>query len=199
MNLADKLTGRSGYGQYYSRLKMTLVRPAAQVSSLAILTIFTVVFFLSFAIVPTFKTIATLKREIEDAENVEGKLRQKIHSLEQAETLFGQVSPNLDSLNQVLPAEPEFERLAWQLHWLVGKNQLVLVNGSFGEFEPDFIPVSLTVKGSYLAIKAFVADLNQIDRLIEVEELVISSKSLRSGTDALTANFKLKAFYLSSL
>lgn len=199
MNLADKLTGRNSYGQYYGRLKILLQRPVARVSSLAALTIFTVVFFVSFAIIPTFKTIASLKREIEDAKIVEAKLQQKIHSLNQAETLYSQIAPDLEILNRVLPADPEFERLVWQLHWLVSKNRLTLVNGSFSEFQPDFIPVNLGLKGSYLAIKALVADLNQIDRLIEVEELVISSKSLRSGSDALTANLKLKAFYLTAL
>src|SRR3989304_8007269 len=135
MNLADKLTGRSSYGQYYGRLKIILNRPVAQVSGLVSLTIFTIVFFLSFSIVPTFKTIASLKKEIEDTKNVEAKLQQKIHSLNKVETLYAQVLPNLEVLNQVLPTDPEFERLAWQIHWLINKNQLGLVNGSFSEFD----------------------------------------------------------------
>lgn len=195
MNLADKLTGRSGYGQYYGRLKILLTRPATQISGLVTLTLFTVVFFLIFAIIPTFKTIASLKREIEDAKNVEGKLQQKIHSLNQAETLYAQVAPELDPLDKILPPQPELERLAWQLHFLAAKNQLILSSGSFTEFEPDFIPISLTVKGNYLTIKAFVNDLNRLDRLLEIEELVISSKSVRADDKTLTANLKLKAFY----
>ncbi len=199
MNLSEKLTGRTSYHQYYGRLKMLLDRPATKVSSLATLTIFTVIGFISFAILPTFKTIASLKREIEDAKTVEAKLQQKIYSLNQAETLFGQVSPNLDSLNQVLPAEPGLERLAWQLHWLASSRQLTIASGSFSEFEPDFIPVSLTLTGSYPDLKAFIGDLNRLDRLIGVDELVISSKSVRSGSNTLTANLKLKAFYLPTL
>ena len=81
MNLADKLTGRSSYHQYYSRLKMVIERPTTKVSGLGILTVFTVVGFTIFAILPTFKTIASLKREIEDAKTVEAKLQQKIYSL----------------------------------------------------------------------------------------------------------------------
>ncbi|MBU2051823.1 type 4a pilus biogenesis protein PilO [Patescibacteria group bacterium] len=198
MNLSEKLSGRTSYGQYYTRMKMILNRPSAKVSGLATLTVFTVVFFTFFAVLPTFKTIASLKREIEDAKNTEAKLQQKIHSLDQAETLFTTVAPNLNILNQVLPSEPEFERLAWQLHWLANKNQLTLISGSISEFEPTFVPVTLTLKGNYLAIKAFMADLNRLDRLIEVEETTINSKSVRLSGDSLTANLKLKAYYLSS-
>lgn len=199
MNLADKLTGRNSYSQYYSRLKLIIERPATKVSGLVILTIFTVIGFTVFAILPTFKTIASLKREIEDAKTVEAKLQQKIHSLNQAESLYAKITPGLSSLNQVLPAEPEFERLAWQIHWLANQNRVTITNGSFSEFQTDFIPVTLGIRGNYLAIKAFIAGLNRIDRLIAVEELTISSKNVRLGGESLTANLKLKAFYLSSL
>ena len=199
MNLADKLTGRSSYHQYYSRLKMVIERPTTKVSGLGILTVFTVVGFTIFAILPTFKTIASLKREIEDAKTVEAKLQQKIHSLTQAEDLYAQAAANVSVLNQALPAEPEFERLAWQLQWLAGQDGVTIINGSFSEFQTDFIPVSLGIRGSYLAIKAFVADLNRLDRLIAVEEITISSKNVRQSGEGLTANLKLKAFYLSSL
>ena len=210
MNLGEKLTGRTSYNQYYTRLKMVLERPAAKVSSLASLTIFTVVFFLSFAILPTFKTIASLKREITDAKTTEAKLQQKIQSLNQAETLYAQIAPNLEILNQVLPSDPEFERLAWQLNWLAISHQLTIVSGSFTEFpvtgavevkpnEANTIEVALSLKGSYPSLKAFIADLNQLDRLIAVEEAIITSKSVRTAEDALTTNLKLKAFYLPSL
>lgn len=199
MNLSDKLTGRTSYHQYYSRLKMVLDRPATKVSSLATLTIFTVIGFISFAILPTFKTIASLKREIADGKTVEAKLQQKIYSLNQAETLFGKISPGLDSLNQVLPPEPELERLAWQLHYLANSRQLTIASGSFDEAGTDFIPVTLTLSGSYPALKAFIVDLNRIDRLIEVTEITIVSKSVRSGSNTLTANLQLKAFYLTAI
>lgn len=199
MNLSEKLTGRTGYYQYYSRLKMALDRPATKVSSLATLTIFTVIGFISFAILPTFKTIASLQREIADGKTVEAKLQQKIYSLNQAETLFGKISPGLDSLNLVLPPEPELERLAWQLHYLANSRQLTIASGSFDEAEADFIPVTLTLTGGYPALKAFILDLNRIDRLIEVTEINIAGKSVRSGNNPLTANLKLKAFYLTAI
>src|SRR3989344_9410619 len=195
MNLADKLTRRLSYDQYFGRVKIMLGRPATRVYGLAILTILTVIFFLSFAILPTFKTIASLKREIADAKNTEAKLQQKLHSLNQAEALYSQITPDLESLNQVLPAEPQMERLAWQLHWLAKQDQVTLVNGSFSEFAADHVPVSLSLKGRYPAIKAFIADLNRYDRLIDIDEITIASKNVRAAGDPLTANLKLKAFY----
>lgn len=199
MTLADKLAGRTGYDQYYRRVKLLLNLPGAKVSGLVTLTIFTVVGFLIFAILPTFKTIASLKREIEDAQNVEAKLQQKIHSLNQAESLYGKVVSDLDLLTRLLPAGPEWERLAWQLYWLAGKNGLTLLSGTFDQAEKEFVPVSLSLKGSYPQIKTFVDDLNHLDRLIAVEELNISGKGLKQGDGRLTANLKLKAFYLPGL
>lgn len=199
MNLSEKLTGRTSYHQYYSRFKMVFDRPVTKVSSLATLTIFTVIFFISFAILPTFKTIASLKREIADGKTVEAKLQQKIYSLNQAETLFGKISPDLNSLNQVLPPEPELERLAWQLHYLANNHQLTIASGSFDEAETDFIPVTLTLTGGYPNLKTFILDLNRIDRLVEVTEITIASKSIRSGSSTLTANLKLKAFYFTGI
>lgn len=199
MNLADKITKRGNYEQYYGRLKTLLGRPAAQVSGLTILTLLTVVFFLFFAILPTFKTIAGLKREIEDAKNTEAKLQQKIHSLAQAEKLYASVLPDLEMLNLVLPQKPELERLAWQIYWLAEQYQVTLVNGSFDEFQDGFIPIKLTAKGSYPSLRNFIAGLNQIDRLIGVEDLSIISKQIPSPDNQLTANLSLKAYFQSGL
>lgn len=199
MNLADRLAGRTGYDQYYRRVKLLLNRPGTKVSGLVTLTVFTVVGFLIFAILPTFKTIAALKREIEDARNVEAKLQQKIHSLNQAESLYGQIVADLGLINRLLPAGPEWERFAWQLYWLADKNGLTLLSGTFDQAEKDFVPVSLSLKGSYPQIKTFVDDLNRLDRLIAVEELTISGKNRLQSDGRLTANLKLKAFYLPSL
>lgn len=197
MNLADKLTNKTSYDQYYGRLKLSFQRPSTKISGLVILTIFTVIFFIGFAILPTFKTIAGLKREINDAETVEAKLQQKIYSLNQAETLFAQVTPDLPRLNQLLPENPEFERLAWQLNWLANQEQITIVSGTIDGPEADFLPTVLTVKGGYLQIRAFVESLNRIDRLIEINELAISGKNVRQSEGQLTANLKIKAYFLA--
>lgn len=210
MNLGEKLTGRSGYGQYYQRLRLRLDQPQTKVIGLASLTIFTVIFFIIFAILPTFKTIASLAKEIDDARTVEAKLQQKIHSLNQADTLYSEVAPRLAILDQLVPPQPEFERLAWQLHWLAEQNQVTLINGSFGDFpiigqgnskngELAPISVSLSATGNYQAIKNFLADLHRLDRLIQTGELTITSKTVRAAGDPLTAGIKLTAFYLPRL
>jgi Tfp pilus assembly protein PilO len=173
------------------------------------LTIFTVIFFVIFAILPTFKTIAALTKEIADAKTTEAKLAQKIHSLEQAETLYEEILPKLAKLDQVLPPNPEFERLAWQIYWLVDKNNLSLSSGGFGEFvlrgpiekskdkDTNSLSINLSLQGSFTDIKNFLADLDRLDRLVKVEELILSNKSVKGVSQGtINASIKLGAFYL---
>lgn len=205
MNLSDKLTGRKSYEQYFSKMATMFDRPAAKATGLVSLTIFTVVFFSVFAIIPTFKTIGALTKEIEDTKNIEAKLQQKIHSLEQAEALYSQVLPKLTRLDRVLPPEPDFERFAWQLYWLANKNQVSLTSGSFDEFpfrgqsesgrDLNGLEVNLSIQGNYLNLKNFIADLSRLDRLTQIDQITLSNKSIKNLGKGLSANLKLKAFY----
>lgn len=207
MNLSDKLTGRTGYGQYYQRIRMALSQPKTKITGLASLSIFTVLFFITFAIMPTIKTIGNLTKEIADTKQIEAKLQQKIHSLETAEALYSKAVPSLKIINQLLPPTPDFERLAWQLNWLADQHQVTLSNGAFGEFPlvgPDKNPpgqaasieVNLLASGNYLSIKSFITALNNIDRLVQVEEITFNSKSSPATIAAnITANIKLIVYY----
>lgn len=207
MSIADKLTNRKSYEQYFAKMSQLLDRSSSRASGLVSLTIFTVVFFVIFAIIPTFKTIASLTKEIKDAKTTEAKLVQKIHSLEQAETLYNQILPQLDRINQVLPGEPEFEPLAWQLYWLANRNSVTFTSGGFGEFvfrgpiekskDTNSVAVNLSVQGSFNDIKSFLSDLDKLDRLAKVEEINLSNKGVKSVSQGqLHANIKLAAYYL---
>jgi Tfp pilus assembly protein PilO len=202
----DRLVRRQTYDQYYSRIKTFLQKPETRAPELISLSLFTVVFFTFFAIIPTFKTIATLRKEITDSKNVEAKLTQKIHSLEQAENLYGQVAPQLEKINTVLPAEPEFERLAWQLNWLAQKNQLAIINGNFGNFplrgittksgEVATLTVDLSLQGSFSNVKNFIGDLNRLDRLVKVDQVVLTSKHVKELPSGISVSLELIAYYL---
>ncbi len=206
MATLDTTAFRRDYSKYLKRIKQLSRKPSAKVSGLVSLTVFTVAFFGMFAILPTFKTIGALQKEIEDVEMVNIKLTQKIRALNKAEELYSQELGSLSLVDQVLPNNPEFERLAWQLEWLALNGGVEITNGSFSEFpvfdttsqtqELQEILVDLSITGSYLKIKAFVESLRQIDRLINLTDISINSKKLKQGPGVISATIKLEAKFM---
>ena len=192
------------YDRYYQHLKILGRQPKIKISGLITLTIFTVAFFLNLAILPTFKTIAGLKKEISDQQEVEVKLTKKMLGLKTAEVNYAKVINDLKLINQVLPEKEELERLAWQIQWLANQQGLTISTGSFGEFNlvgqadsPDQteLAVELTITGSYQQIRAFLQGLTKIDRLIAVKEVNFNKQKLQ-GSGEVTASLKLAGFYL---
>lgn len=191
------------YDRYYQQIKTWGKQPKTQISGMITLSIFTVAFFLSMAILPTLKTIAGLKKEISDQQEVETKLAKKMAGLKTAEVNYTEVINDLKLINQVLPEKEELERLAWQIQWLARQTGVEINTGSFGEFnlagqaaKPDQTELSaeLTIKGSYQQIRDFLQGLTKIDRLITVQEVNFNKQKLQDGE--LTASLKLAGFYL---
>jgi Tfp pilus assembly protein PilO len=194
--------------RYYQRFQKLSQTPEAKISSLVSLTIFTVAFFGIFAILPTLQTIAQLNRQIEDARLVDSKLQQKIVVLNKAEEEYLRLTAELPLVNRVLPEEPAFDRLAWQINWLTNNLNLTIVAGSYGDFflkkgPADNIlaglPVEISVNGSYQQIRAFIAQMVNLDRLIIIETVNISNKKTSINSQGLTANIKFTAYYLPPL
>lgn len=192
------------YDRYYQQLKVWGRQPKIRISGLITLTIFTVAFFLNLAILPTFKTIAGLKKEISDQQEVETKLTKKMAGLKTAEVNYAQVVNDLKLINQVLPEKEEFERLAWEIQWLAKQTGVEINTGSFGEFnlagQADLsnqteLAAELTIKGNYQQIRAFLQSLTQIDRLITIKEVNFNKQNLQGGGE-LTASLRLAGFYL---
>jgi|APSaa5957512576_1039674.scaffolds.fasta_scaffold80646_2 Tfp pilus assembly protein PilO len=205
-----KFSGNSStsrdYSKYIKRLQQLSSTPVAKVSGIISLTIFSVAFFGIFAIMPTFKTIASLSKEIEDNESINQKLSIKIKSLSEAEDIYSKVSKDLLLINKVLPEMAEFERLAWQIEWLASSIPVEITAANFGEFnlvgaesiEDGLGKISgeVTILGSYTQLKKFVKEFSKIDRLITIKEVRITNKSLKQKGGGVSANIQFEAYYL---
>jgi len=197
---------KKNYGHYYRRFQAFSKEPLAKISGLASLTIFAIAFFLIFAILPTFKTIASLNREIKDTELINSQLQKKIVSLNKAEEVYAEAGASLSKIDNVLPETESFERLAWQIYWLANKNNLEVNSGNFGEFgligfsqdknKAQELVLEMTVGGEYRQIKQWLTDLEKFDRLIEIKELTINKKRLRSEGGVINATITVSAYYL---
>lgn len=194
------------YSKYYQRLKEFSRQPKAKISGLISLTIFTTAFFGVFAIMPTFRTIAKLNKEIKDAQTVNNQLAKKIFSLEKAQEIYSQQVDNLPLIDKIIPAQVNFERLAWQLNWLIKETGLELVNSNFNEWlivgpseiktqEASTLDLEITVRGEFNQIKALAAKLLKFDRLITIKQNTITSKKNKNTENKITANFKLTAYW----
>ncbi|MFC1627297.1 type 4a pilus biogenesis protein PilO [Patescibacteria group bacterium] len=205
--MIDKITIKRNYANYYKRFQQLSKKPVAKVSGLISLTIFAVAFFMIFAILPTFKTIAALNREIEDTELVDSKLQKKIVSLNRAEEEFGRLVDDLKKIEQVLPKDEGFERLAWQIHWLAKENNVTITAGSFGEFgvlgnkiittEATELTMEMSLTGDYPDIKRFLEVLSKFDRLIKINEVTITKKKVGSQEGSITVNIEMMAYNLA--
>ncbi len=206
MSFVGKSTIRESSRNRYKRFSKLRESPKAKVSGLVSLTVFTVAFFGVFAIMPTFKTIASLNKEIDDAQLVNAKLSKKIVSLERAEETWIEVSSQVTGLSSILPREHEFERLAWQVAWMADDKGVIIINESFEEFvilgknvsrsKDEFVlPMEMSISGGYEEIKGFLEGLVSLDRLVSIEEVVINSRKLRSEEGVLSANIKATAYY----
>ena len=115
MKLAGKLSQRFDYRTYYNRVQQLAQQPKMRVSGLVSLTLFTVAFFGLFAILPTAKTISTLKKEIKESEEIEIGLQRKIVAMDEVQRVYLQIAEEIKAIETVIPNEVEFERLAWQV------------------------------------------------------------------------------------
>lgn len=205
MKFSNRTSTSRDYNNYVKRLRQLSSNPVSKVSGVVSLTIFTVAFFGVFAILPTLKTIASLSREIEDIEGVNQKLSLKIKSLSQAEEVYAQVVDDLVLIDKVLPEEPEFNRLAWQIEQLVLSSGVEISSANFGGFQVVGVEVvedgvgkissDVAVVGSYSQVKQFIKKLGTIDRLITVDDVRISSKSLKQK-GGVSVNIQFGAYYL---
>lgn len=194
------------YNRYYRRFYSWGRQPYARMSGLAALTIFTVAFFCFFAILPTFKTIAQLKKQIQDYQTINNQLAKKAQALNTAQANYEKIIDQLTLLSRVLPSTESFETLSWQISWLANQTGVELTNGSFGSFplkgsagsELSEIAIDLNLNAGYLATKNFIDQITQLDRLITIQNISLGNKnssSLKSGNQ-LNTTLKLTAAYL---
>ena len=195
------------YSRYYKRFSGWTHKPTVRISWLISLTYFTVAFFGIFAIMPTFKTIAQLNKDINDSQAVSDQLSQKAVNLEIAQTNYNKIVNDLDLLDRLLPQKEEFETISWQLNWLASQKGITLTNGNFGSFGLvgaktagglQSLEINLSTSAPYANTKDFLGALTDFDRLISIQEISLSNKAVNNlkNNQNVSATIKLTAYFL---
>lgn len=172
-------------------------RPDLKVFLELVLSISTVTIFIVFALKPTAVTIIGLVKEIDEKEKIIAGLDQKILDLGTASRLYVENQEKLAILDLAVPEEPNPESIAQQVQGLAQKNSVEVLGLSIGQVtligkdsapkkdkdvtplpeNSHAIPISISIKGSYPSLNAFIHDFENLRLASKVDVLGVSSSA----------------------
>jgi Tfp pilus assembly protein PilO len=198
--------GYRRYRRYYHNLRVLYKKPPVRDFTFLVLSLFTVSFFSFFAIKPSIKTIGELMKETKDKRGATEKLEQKINALSIAQKEYTLIQPELTTIYGVLPQKSNFSELAKQIEYLSQKNNITLLNLRVSQTSPlnedsqSLIPLRFDViaEGSYKNLKNFLVDLENLNRLVTTDSILISKKRGEGEVVETTLSLKIssQAYYI---
>lgn len=221
----DYQRGLSIYRDYSRRVSTWKETPNGQRFVGIIFSLLTISLLGFLAIRPAFSTIASLKKQIADAQETTGKLNEKIQALSQARANYLQAQPFLPLINHSLPQKPLLEDLVTDIESAASisavisdkldfagiglKEATIAAKNSAGSQPPSKIKpkeykeigVSGQISGSWEKILDFTTALSSLPRLLSVFSLSFSpeGRSDSVSSDVLNLQFSGKSFYFSGL
>lgn len=198
----DFQTNYKRYRRYFKDVARFYANKKVKAYTEAVLTIFTVAFFLAFAIRPTLITIASLVKEIKEKKEVSLSLQRKINDLSLAQQNYQAAEKNLYLIDQSLPLNPFLNELIRQIEVLALKDEVKIDTFQFSNVEikknkpseKKEIEFNLVVSGEYQNIKNFLKDLTNLRRLISFDNFII--KQTKKEASTLVLSLSGKAFFM---
>ena len=206
----DYRTEYQRYRQYYVNLRRFYQKPVARVSFFVLLSFMTVVFFSVFAIRPTVTTIGALIRDIEDKRRINDQLSIKIKALDEVQAVVISMRNDVPLVTDALPESAALGRLTQEMEF-VAKSKGVVVTGmrfqpvtltdpatSDKQLKAKAVDWSISVGGTLENLRAFVDDLERLDRvlvLVKVQWIGASEAYKKQGFPVLV-EIEGQAFFL---
>jgi Tfp pilus assembly protein PilO len=194
----------TGYKKTLTQAKTVSQQPLFKASTNLALSLLLIILLSLLAIKPTLVTITKLLKEIEQAKQINQQMKRKIVALEQLRSTYPEIERNIQLVDNSLPKQVEFPNFAKRINYFVTSNNVQLVSHNFGQFDllssaiqedkgsADF---QITFAGSFVGIKQFIQDLENMDRIVKINSLSISSKTDVQGTE-LKAAIEGQTFWL---
>lgn len=192
---------------YYRALTPMFKKPEVAAYTMLTLSFFAMGIFGMFAIRPTLATIAQLRKKITDHELVHTRIGDKVAMLRSAGQEYEAIAPDLDEILATLPKKPQLALLLGKLNKLFSENNIEVVILQFSpvalvesETNPNVstIEFTLTGKANYGAILTFVARLSQIDRIVTISSIDISTDGQAIDKEPLTIIIRGKAYVFTT-
>lgn len=186
-------------------------KPVAKVSFNLFLTVAAVLFFAFFAIRPTLITMSDLVKEIQDKNELNTKLDQKIAALSTAQGEYQNIQPRLVVLDEAMPTNPAIVILLKTIEKIASEQQIAIENITLKELpestdktvplenqERKNLVFSVILVGDYPAVKKFVENLQAVRRNIVIESVTFSAADQR-GIKSLTTTINAQTYYYGSM
>lgn len=176
------------------KIRMDLMRyyrmPSVQVSLGVVLAFLITSFFIMFAIRPTFATIVSLQKSVEDSKKLLLELEAKADALVKASTLLEKISPQLPTLESSIPNDGVgYDEISHNLEALAQNTNTTLETFTIGEsliqsrlmtaYKPSKkqevteTKILIRARGDYGSLYAFLSRLAGSVRLTDIESITI--------------------------
>lgn len=186
------------YSLYYQRIALIYQRPEVKASLEIILSVFMVTILIFFAIRPTLTNVATLQKKIDDLEVMDKKADNKIAQIFNSQKQLGLFKDKLRLFDEAVPDKFSYQAVAGRIELLARRRNLVVQTISMpgirlfgagkgtGDWatkllvkDPSNIiksSVSFTVEGDPVNVRAFLIEIENMDRLTLLESVVMSAE-----------------------
>jgi len=166
------------------------------------LTLFTVSFFILFAISPTLNTVANLNKQYDDNKLIYDALKQKRKDLASLDTQYEALKSDIDFVYSAIPKSTKIPKLTRQVENIAASNDLKITKLAFGTIEiyPNVktTPIysfsfTVSVAGSRENANKFISDLINFDRIVGID-------SIQTGTNQdkqYQLSFTGKAYFIN--
>ncbi len=158
-----------------------------------------------FLIGPKNGEIADFEKELNVAIDNEQRLRVKINELEAVRQAEVEYLAALGRLDALIPERPLLEEFIEQIHELTNETgvELQTLAPSLPEISDDSdlreVVVSAQIEGEFFEVLGFLFGLSDMERLVRVDSVAVSSAVDETGETVLSASVEMVLFTLADL
>jgi Tfp pilus assembly protein PilO len=158
-----------------------------------------------FLISPKNGDIADLERELFGAIDTEQRLRVQINELETIRQAEVEYLAGLGRLDALIPERPLLEEFIEQIYELTTETGVELqtlapsVPSPLDDSDLREVAVSVQIEGKFFELLGFLFGLSDMERLVRVDGIAVSSSAEEGGGTILSVSIEVKLFTLADL
>ncbi len=200
------MTPTDKYSRYYTYIKPVINSAVVKQYGAWSLTIITMIIFIIFAIKPTIETISVLQQKLENSKQTLIQVNQKLQNLQTGRKNYEALGANtLNKINLAVPTQISLNTLIQPLELAATVNQasisalqidpvvITQKDPNSNNFTLEKVQFTFNTEGSFTNIMRLLQDLEQSERLISIDSVVLN-KAPDSST--ILMSVVGKAYYL---
>ncbi len=158
-----------------------------------------------FLISPKNGDIAGLEQQLFGAIDAEQRLRVQINELETIRQAEVEYLAGIGRLDALIPERPLLEEFIEQIYELTTETGVELqtlapsVPSSLDDSVLREVAVSVQIEGEFFELLGFLFGLSDMERLVRVDAISVSSSTEEGGGTILSASIEVKLFTLADL